>query len=302
VKVIVTGGAGFIGTATAKELARRGHDVVAVGRTMPTTHAAANPHLPFVAADLADADLVNRLLGELEPEAIVHLAWYTDPRSYLTNRRENVASLGASVQLLAAAERVGCRRFVVGGTCLENAVVEVDTVYAQTKRSMHKVASEYFEAHRPRVACAHIFSAYGPGEHSDRVIPSIIRALSAGDEFLVNDGRPRRDYLHVDDIASALATITESSSGGQIDICSGVSLPLREVFSLLARLLDREALLRFGSEPASNMTSFDVQGDPARLRDLGWSPSFTINAGLRATVGAWIGSTNSELAQEHSTR
>ena len=152
------------------------------------------------------------------------------------------------------------------------------------------------------MACAHIHSAYGPGEHPDRAIPSIIRALSAGVEFSVTDGRPRRDYLHVDDIASTLATITESSRGGQIDVCSGVSRPIREIFTLLARILGQEALLHFDADSGSKMTSFDVQGDPARLNELGWSPRYTLEAGLRATVDALLGSTNHELAQEHSKR
>ena len=285
-RVLVTGGAGFIGAPTAIELRRRGHDVVAVGRNHVAPRWADAEGITYAAADLTSAGGAIELLSAHQPETIVQLAWFTQPSSYLTNRGENVASLAASLQLLSAAERVGCSRVVFGGTCLEDAAGG-DSVYARMKRLMHDVASEYFEADRPRTACAHIFSAYGPGEHPDRAIPSIIRALSAGEPFPLTDCKPRRDYLHVWDIAAALATIAESTAGGQIDVCSGSSLPLREVFSLLAQFLDGERLLRFGEVASSSNTSFDVDGDPTRIEELGWSPSHTLETGLRSTVDWW---------------
>lgn len=283
-KVLVTGATGFIGSQTAKKLVHLGHQVLATGRSDRQSKWFSTYGIEYSSCDLNEPAAVDRLLQKGRPDTVVHLAWHADPSTYLTARLENVASLAASQNVLVAAERVGCERVVLGGTCLENDAGHQTTVYARTKRLMHDVAAEYFEGDGPTTACAHIFSVYGPREHRDRAIPSIISALRAGEAVDLTDGAPYRDYLHVDDVASALATIAEAGITGGIDVCSGSSRTLREIFTLLGEILGRPDLLRFGARPTAPATSFDAVGDPARLVALGWAPAFSLEDGLRATA------------------
>lgn len=250
----------------------------------PWTDAA---YIRFARTDSADGAALDVLFAKERPDATVNLAWYTDPRDYLTNRDENVASLAAAARVLVAAAEGGCRHLVMSGTCLEAGTGARDTVYARTKSAMHAVASEYLGGDPPTVACAHIYSVYGPGEHPDRAIPSIIRALDAGRAIDLTQGLARRDYVHVHDVATALASITESRETGAIDICTGVARPLREIFSLLGDIIGARPLLRFGAMPSSPTTSFEVDGDPSRLAGLGWSPRYSLESGLRETVEWW---------------
>lgn len=281
-RVLVTGATGFIGSRTVLALAQRGHEVVATGRAEPAQEWLTPMEVRYATCDLNDVAAVERLFRTQQPDAVVHLAWYTNPRSYLTSRAQNVASLAAGAHLLVAAERSGCSRVVLGGTCLET--IAAETIYARTKRAMHAVAAAYFEGDEPRVACAHIFSVYGPGEHPDRAIPSITRALLAGEVIDLTDGAPRRDYLHVDDVALGLSAIAEATIVGSIDVCSGSARPVRDIFSLLGTIIGRPDLLRFGSVPHSGATSFEVIGDPSPLMSLGWAPTYSLETGLTATV------------------
>lgn len=293
-KVLVTGATGFIGARAAKALAARGHEVVATGRAIERPAWVDADTLEYVAGDLGEQTHLRQLFTA-PPEVVIHLAWYTKPGAYLTSTPGNTRSLAASLQLLLEAQSAGCRRVVLGGTCLEVGDPPTATVYARTKRALHAIASEYFEADNPRVACAHIFSVYGPGEHPDRAIPSIIRALSKGRAVELSDGTPCRDYLHVDDVASALATVAESTVGGRIDVCSGSPRPLREIFSLLGEILERPDLLHFGKLMPSPATMFEAEGDPELLSSLGWSPSYTLAEGLRSAVEWWTNARPSDL-------
>ena len=285
-KVLVTGGAGFVGSRTTIELRRRGHDVLAIGRSLAPPDWMASYQVIYTAIDLMDREDILRFLRVHVPDGIIHLAWYTEPQSYLTDMYGNLTSLAASLNLLAAAAAVEIPHVVLGGTCLEDADVTTEPIYARLKRTLHRVAEESFASTDVRVTCAHIFSAYGPGEHPDRAIPSIIRAVTAGHPISMRDERSLREYVHVDDVASALATIMETGEGGRFDICTGSSQPLGEVFSLLAQILGDESLVRFDAV-SPPQAEFDVRGNPGPLRRLGWSPGHTLETGLRSTVEWW---------------
>ena len=89
-----------------------------------------------------------------------------------------------------------------------------------------------------------VFSVYGPGEHELRLVPSAIRALVRGEAAECTHGYQIRDYVHVDDVAAGIVKSLESDHKGAIDITSGVGFRVREVVSTVARLIDREDLVR----------------------------------------------------------
>lgn len=286
-KVLVTGGSGFVGLPTAVALRDRGHDVTVVGRSASPPEEVRRRELLYRSQDLTDSRGVQNVVQECAPDTVVHLAWYTNPSDYLGNRRENFASLASGVEILLAAERVGSAHVVVVGTCLEQAATAVDTVYMRAKRLLHDVALEFREPSATVATCAHLFSVYGPREHPDRAIPSIIRTLDQGDPFFVSSPESLRDYVHVEDVASALAVIAEQRPGGQVDVCVGSGAPQRLTFELLAEILGRRGLLSLAPTSRPDGKSYDVVGDPTVVRGLGWKPRYTLETGLRSTVEWW---------------
>lgn len=287
--MLVTGATGFIGSHLVQELLVRGHTVEASVRPGGSLHRlpAGVDGLTTWSVDLSDGAAVASMLAGARPEAIVHLAWYADPGAYLRNVDKNLSSLEDSLRLLRLARAASTRRVVLAGTCLEGiAGAASESIYAVAKRALHDVAirSEFDGA---TVTCAHIFSVFGPWEDKRRAIPSVIRGLLGGVPVATGNGTPVRDYVHVADVAGALATIVEVDAGPTVDVCAGDARPLREVFGEIGRATGRAELLSLGARQTGIDEQFDAVGDPAPLRGLGWRPAAPFSQRIRETVAWW---------------
>jgi nucleoside-diphosphate-sugar epimerase len=294
VNVLVTGAAGFIGSHVVRELLRRDHDVVALVRPGTSLHrlGGLEDSIRTCRVNLADCRETASALQTIASEAVVHLAWHAEPITYLTDASRNLESLEASVRLLRLISSGSVRRVVLAGTCLETVGANQGRpapIYARTKGALHRVA-ENMEGGLS-VACAHVFSVYGPHENMQRAIPSIIVSLLRGDPTAVSHGHQLRDYVYVTDVARAFVTILESGWTGAVDICSGNPRPLRSVFEEIARTIGRENLMRWGAIPTSPSHAFDAVGDPAILHGLGWQPAYSLPEGINETVEWWRSAT-----------
>lgn len=287
-RVLVTGAGGFIGAPATAELRRAGHDVVALLR--PGADAARRQFpdgVRIVHADLDRQGDVDAALAAARPDALLHLAWYTEPGDYLREAWANLVSLEYTLGILRRLRRAGCRRVVLGGTCLEHATgPAAATPYAIAKRATHELAAAV-PAGDLAVACAHVFWVYGPREDPRRGVPSVIRGLFEGRHVDVTAGTQLREYVHVDDVAAALRTLVESDLTGRVDVASGDAAPLRRLFEHIEAEVDGRGALRFGARPSGPDDTFEVASDPAPLRRLGWSPRHTLATGIADTVRWW---------------
>ncbi|HET7489817.1 MAG TPA: NAD(P)-dependent oxidoreductase [Acidimicrobiales bacterium] len=286
-RVLVTGAGGFIGAPTTAELHRAGHEVAAILRTGATASRRSIPEgVRFVHADLGDPSEVEAALEATRPEAVLHLAWYADPADYLRAPWANLASLEHTLGLLRRLRDAGCRRVVLGGSCLEHADgPAAASPYATAKRAAHAVAAA-LPADEMAVACAHVFWVYGPGENPRRGVPTVTRGLLRGDTVDVTAGTQLREYVHVADVASALRLILESTVMGRVDITTGHPVPLRRVFEQLQEEVGN-GTLRFGARASGPDDTFEVPGEPEPLRSLGWTPGHDLATGVADTVRWW---------------
>lgn len=288
-KVLVTGAAGFIGAHVVRELISRGDHPYALVRAGTATGRLDDlrGRLDIVATDLADRRRLATVLAEIQPDAIIHLAWYAEPGRYRRALVENLASFDASTGLLLAAAETGCPRIVLGGTCLENATDGPQpAIYEAAKAALHRL-SDGFPASTVKVACGHVFYLYGPGEDERRVIPSVIRALVSGEEIETTDGLQSRDYLYVADVASAFCTLAGSTLTGGVDICSGSLVTLADVLRTIADRIGRPDLLRLGGLGPTGDDGYARSGDAGTLRGLGWGPTRDLRAGIDETIAWW---------------
>ena len=279
-RVLVTGANGFIGSHVVDELASRGHEPVAVVRDISRAGRLSHFTGQVVEWDLGMAK-PSIDIGELE--AAVHLAWYADPRDYLTNARANLESLVSTASLLVWLLASGCPRVVLAGTCLEGMPDAPGSAYLTAKRAAH-VLAEGVLSERFNIACAHIFYLYGPREDPRRVVPSVIDALIKGETIDVSPAEQLRDYMHVGDTASALVTILESDISGGVDVSAGQVLTLRALLSNIEELVGTDGLVRFGLRGYGIDEVMKATGDPDLLRSMGWSPRFSLREGLIDTI------------------
>ena len=224
------------------------------------------------------AELLARQGHELGQPADVgiHLAWYVEPGKYL----ESPLNDKCRDDSIALIKSVACPRWVVAGTCFEETPT---TRYARAKRDLY-LALEQLGVN---LAWPRLFYLYGPREHPKRFVPAVINALLAGKPAPLTTGEEVRDFLHVEDVASAIVAIAMSELTGIVNVGSSVPVTVREVATQIAGIIGRPELLQFGAYKPTATDPPSIVADNTRLRSTGWKPRYDLPTGLRATIEWW---------------
>jgi nucleoside-diphosphate-sugar epimerase len=304
-KVLLTGATGFIGSHVARRLAADGHEVHAVIRPGSRTWRLADvlERLRVETADALNRVAVEEAVRRVKPECCVHLAWCAEPGVYLTSR-ENVSWMDATLRLAASLADAGCRRFVGAGTCFEydlnargfseSTATAPRSLYAACKLGTWLPLEQLGKLTGMSVAWARFFYQYGPGEDPRRLVASVIRALAAGQPARITEGAQVRDFLHVADVASAVAAVAAGRINGPVNVGSGEPVTVRDIVGRIGRIMGRSELIAFGALPYGPGDPMHICADNALLvSQTGWRPAFGLEEGLRQTVAWW---------QEHLAR
>jgi nucleoside-diphosphate-sugar epimerase len=247
--------------------------------------------------DLADSDTIGPLIERCRPEACIHAAWYAEPGKYLASPK-NLDSLRSSVQLLEHLGAAGCTHVVGIGTCFEYAMRNTPlteeapakpfTLYAAAKLAFYLVAQQRAAQLGIGLAWARLFYLYGPYEDERRLVPAEIQALSAGREFPGTSGEQVRDFLHVEDVASAVCALSRHKLEGVFNVCSSEPVTIADLMRTLGQLLGRPELIHLGALPHRDWDPAYICGDNQRLRtEAHWAPRHSLRDGLAATIEWW---------------
>jgi nucleoside-diphosphate-sugar epimerase len=283
-RVLVTGGSGFIGRQTLAPLRERGYEV----------------HAPRSRdADLLAPETARRLIHDVRPTHLLHLAWDARPGKYWTST-ENLEWVEASLRLLRSFAAGGGRRAVLAGTCAEyrwtdevhcverETPLEPATLYGAAKHGLQVVARRYAEQAGMELAWGRIFFVFGPHEHPARLASSVASALVRGQPAETGPATQVRDFLHSEDLGSAFAALLDSAVQGPVNMASGEPRPIRELVEALARAAGRPDLLRIGARPANPAEPAVITAATGRLRDeVGWRPARTLEDRAAQTVAWW---------------
>ena len=276
-QVTVTGSGGFIGRHLVATLQGAGYEVSGWDRG---------------SGDLTDAGQTKELLARDKPQIIFHLAT-AGARPGTANAPEAVTTNVAMAVNIVDAAAPGTV-IVMAGTMSEygraGVLTESDAWPPNTAYAIGKfVSGAYGLAYGPKrgvvVRAARLFGAFGPGEHRDRLFPSLVRELRAGRPVPLSDGLQRRDFVHVGDIAEGLMRIAEvgSSESFLVNVGTGQAVAVGDVCRWVAESLGAsESLLRFGARERSPGGDADLlEAHTARLSGLlGWVPSQRLRPGL----------------------
>jgi nucleoside-diphosphate-sugar epimerase len=293
-RVLLTGATGLIGSHCVDPLLRRGYEVHALSRAPRDPDGSG---AVWHQADLLHSGSAREVIERVRPTDLLHLAWYVVPGKLIA-APENFEWVTASFELVRRFADAGGTRLAVCGSgyeydwaygyCTEGITPCVpDTVYGACKHALHEMVRAYADGLALSAAWPRVFFLYGPREHPQRLVASVIRALLCGEPAPCSHGRQIRDYLHVQDVAEGLVAVLDSDVRGAINICSGQATTLRELVLTIVRLTGREALVRLGAVPARANDVPLVVGSNARAAALGWSPRYDLESGLRQTIAWW---------------
>jgi UDP-glucose 4-epimerase len=304
-RILVTGGAGYVGSVSVEALLGAGHEVVVLD-DLSTGHTWADlGGAELVVGTYTDRPAMVEILRDGSIEAVLHCAARSlvgesmlDPGRYY---RENVAG---GIALLEALREADVRRLVISSTAAvygnpesvpirEDAVTRPINAYGETKRTLETAAAWYGRAYGLRSVCLRYFNVAGASERNGELhdpethlIPNILASVESGnpitlfgEDYPTPDGTPIRDYLHVADLADAHLLALEAAAPGDArtddqlvcNLGSGGGFSVREVLTAAERVLGQSVPMTVGPRRAGDPPALVASIDRAR-EVLGWEP------------------------------
>ncbi|HSP66468.1 MAG TPA: dTDP-glucose 4,6-dehydratase [Bryobacteraceae bacterium] len=307
-KFLVTGGAGFIGSAFIRLLLENEdsrHAVVNLdkltyaGNLENLTAVADSPHYRFVHGDICDAALVNSLVAEEKPDAIVNFAAESHvDRSILSPAPVFETNLRGTFTMLEAARTHNTPRYVQISTdevygsidppqdADENYPLRPSSPYSASKAGADMLALSYFVTYKIPVTVTRASNNYGPYQFPEKLIPLMIsNALEGRPLPIYGDGQQVRDWLYVDDHARAILAVIEHGRSGEIyNIGGSRALPnLDVVRKILAAVGQPESLMQTVKDRPGHDRRYALSSEKL-MRETGWKALVPFEEGLRSTI------------------
>lgn len=301
-RVLVTGGAGFVGSHLCERLVAQGNDVICVDNFFTGTkdnilHLLSNPNFELIRHDVT-------LPLFIEVDEIYNLACPAAPVHYQHDPVQTTkTSVHGAINMLGLAKRTGAKIFQastseVYGNPLEHPQSEsywgnvnpigIRSCYDEGKRCAETLFFDYHRQHAVEIKVARIFNTYGPRMHPNdgRVVSNfIVQALKGESITLYGDGNQTRSFCYVDDLVGAIMTFMETGPEvtGQINIGNPKEFTIRELAEKIIQLTGSSSSIDYHPLPADD----PVQRRPnitLAQNHLGWEPTIQLDEGLKKTI------------------
>ena len=294
-RIFLTGATGFIGRHVLSALGTE-HEIVAL-----TTHASAVSafsHVSFVQGNLLRDGEAERLFERFPADVLLHLAWHVPPGAFWDSP-SNMDWLAAGLSLARAFVEQGGTRMVFAGSGAEYdwnspmplkegvSPLKPHSFYGLCKNGLRQIVEAYTASAGVSCLWCRIFWPYGPGEAPEKFLSSIMGALSRGESAVCRGANLKRDYIHVEDVAHALAMAAKSPLNGVLNIGRGEAVSLGQMARLAAAAMGRPELLKLESAEISEAVPEIIMASTERLnRELGWKPRYSLAEGISAMAEA----------------
>jgi dTDP-glucose 4,6-dehydratase len=308
-KLLVTGGAGFIGSAFIRQ-ALAGNAVTALCNVDKLTYAgnlenlasvSADPRYAFERADIADAAAIDRIFTAFAPDAVVHFAAESHvDRSILSPEPVIRTNLNGTFTLLEAARKLATPRFVHVSTdevygsidephdADESYPLKASSPYSASKAGSDLLALSYFTTYKMNVSVTRASNNYGPYQFPEKLIPLMIANALEGKSLPVyGDGMQIRDWLYVDDHCAAIDAVLRRGRAGEVyNIGGSRALPNIDVVKRILAATGRgEDLITYVKDRPGHDRRYAITSEKAET-ETGWKPRVEFEDGLSRTV-AW---------------
>lgn len=297
---LITGAAGFLGSALANHLAREGHQVRGLDDLSTGDPQSLSPDVHFTRGDVNDRPKLWTLLQDVD--CVYHLAARVSvPESVLYPREYNAVNVGGTVSLMEAMRDVGVRRVVlissgaIYGDQGEQPLRETMQPNPRSPYAVSKLAAEYYvntigDLWNIETVSLRVFNAYGPGQHLPPANPPVVpyflkQALRGGSLVVHGDGSQTRDYVYIDDVISAMvaASTAPNLDGLVINVGSGRETAVRDLARMVLDLTDSQAEVIYNTKTTGGVSRMCADLTLAEKK-LNYRPSISLADGLRLTL------------------
>lgn len=299
-KVLVTGGAGFIGSNLVNQLLIQGNEVIVLDNLMSGYRSNLAPfsEARFIQGDIRDDIAVADAIQGVE--VVFHLAASVgNKRSIDYPLIDAEINVIGTLKVLEAARRAGVRKIVASSSAgifgelktlpiKEDHPVEPDTPYGSTKLCMEKLCLAYAKLYDIEAVCLRYFNVYGPNQRFDaygNVIPIFVFQMLRGEMLTIfGDGEQTRDFLNVKDVVQAniKAALSQGVSGA-FNLGSGTRITINKLVEVLKDAADINATLQYGPERPGDVRH-SLADISAAQSAFGFSPSVSLEEGVREYI------------------
>jgi len=301
VKILVTGGAGFIGSHVVDAYVAAGHEVAVFDNLATGREENVNPAASMHRGDVVDRDEVQSAIASFKPDVVNHHAAQSEvPKSVADPGHDALVNVVGGLNVLRACVDSSVRKVIFSSTggalygepdvvpCDEDHPIRPLSPYGTSKFAFEQYLATFdrtFGLHHTTLRYANI---YGPRQdffaEEGRVVAIFASRMLQGKPVTIDgDGNQSRDMLHVGDVATANLAALERGDGGTYHVSSGIPVTVNDLCRKLALLTEYKLEPRLG--PARKGDVYRIAHDNSRAaRELGWTPQITLEEGLQQTV------------------
>jgi len=305
-KILVTGGAGFIGSHLVNRLLADGCRVVVLddlssGKMQNLERHLNEPNFRFVKGDIRDKKTVNSVMGDVD--AVIHEAAFTSvPLSIKNPKLTNDVNISGTLNLLTSSvkKNIGC--FVLASSAAvygvatklpitENSSTQPLSPYGESKLGAEKKCQEFWKTNGLKTICLRYFNVYGPrqtgGEYAGVIFQIFDRLQNNLPPIIYGDGKQTRDFIYVDDVVDATILALNSKAAGEtINVGTGRATSVIQVCQTLQKIMGKTALEPVHEAPRAGDIRHSQADVTKAKKILGYKPRFSLEDGLKKFV-AW---------------
>lgn len=290
-RVLITGGNGFLGSNLVKTFVNKSYEVLVISRNSTSL----KDTVTFIQHTSPGYKQFADQIKAFSPTIVIHCAWDGGNTYADVNSIRQVSNIPWGTELVEILTTMPVKpRFVGFGSFSEYGVLTsratetiVDapiSLYGQTKSCFKSISKLICEKNDIPWIWIRPCYIYGPGDVKTRFIPSMLRKLRTDESIMLDSCTSTIDYLHVDDFCKGIVCILDKSETGIFNVCSGEEYSIRYIIEILQQVTNGKSVLTFDkSRDRTGMSTYTC-GSSERLRSLGWTPQFTIQEGILSAL------------------
>lgn len=296
-KMLITGGAGFVGSHLCDKYAREGHEIVCLdtGNLSNVENLRKTGHITvYCSGDITDASYINNLIGFGNYDAIIHLAAQIrvdraikDP---VSTWKVNV---NGTFNLLEAARINNVKKFLFASSSEvygsaqyvpinESHPLGSDSIYGASKIAGDRLCNAYAETYGMDIGILRPFNIYGPRQTAGVAAIFIDKVLKGESPTIQGDGSQSRDYIYIDDIVSAYDCMLKSNHPGTVNFGTGTDTTVKNLAESIINMCKKDIKPEYRDAPPN--TTMSLVADISKAKKLGWEPKYSLEDGIKKFI------------------
>jgi|SRR5688572_27924072 len=298
-KILITGGAGFIGSAVIEHFQNLNHELFVIDNlSFGNRQFIQVPDAAFFKEDILNKDKVSKIINDIKPDIIVHLAAihfipYCNEHPYDSSD----INIRGTIHIMEAARKAGVKKLFFASTAAvypiydeavsENHQVGPLDIYGLSKLTCEHLCNEFhLMTEIPTVVCR-FFNAFGPNETNPHLIPEIQKQILGGNRKIkLGNLTPKRDFIHTHDMANAVKILLENTGKGihTYNLGRGIEYAVTEIVDAFAKAIGEPIEIEVDPARVRKVERMHLLADVTKLKSLGWEPKIGIEEGIKTLV------------------